>query len=69
MVKRTPLSAYKNIRTGGLIAAGVADDDELCVVKLLNPDDEVDIMARRGAVEACLRVRPADPDAVEKCLL
>ncbi len=44
LVKRTPLSAYKNIRQGGLIACGVADDDELCVVKLLNPEDYVDIM-------------------------
>jgi len=44
LIKRTPLSAYKNIRTGGLIACGVADDDELMVVKLLDPDDTVDVM-------------------------
>ncbi len=44
LIKRTPLSAYKNIRPGGLIACGVADDDELCVVKLLNPEDDVDIL-------------------------
>jgi DNA gyrase subunit A len=44
LVKRTPLSAYKNIRAGGLIACGVADDDCLRVVKLLNPEDHVDIM-------------------------
>ena len=44
LVKRTPLSAYRNIRQGGLIACGVADGDELCVVKLLEPDDDLDIM-------------------------
>lgn len=44
LIKRTPLSAYRNIRPGGLIACGVAEEDELCVVKLLNPDDEVDII-------------------------
>ena len=44
LVKRTPLSAFKNLRQGGLIACGVAEDDELCVVKLLNPEDEVDII-------------------------
>ena len=44
LTKRTALSAYKNIRPGGLIACGVAEDDELCVVKLLDPDDDVDII-------------------------
>ena len=44
LIKRTPLSAYKNVRQGGLIATGVADDDVLVVVKLLQPGDDVDIM-------------------------
>ena len=44
LIKRTPLSAYKNIRLGGLIACGVADEDELMTVKLLNPEDDVDVM-------------------------
>ncbi len=44
LIKRTPLSAYKNIRQGGLIACGVAEDDELITVTVLNPDDDVDVM-------------------------
>ncbi len=44
LVKRTALSAYKNIRMGGLIACGVADGDQVAVVKLMDPDDEVDVM-------------------------
>lgn len=60
LVKRTPLSAYKNVRTGGLIACGVADDDELMVVKLLDPDDAVDVMllTREGQ---CIRFPKAGP--------
>jgi len=60
LIKRTPLSAYKNIRTGGLIACGVADDDELMVVKLLDPDDAVDVMMlTRGG--QCIRFPKAGP--------
>jgi len=44
LVKRTPLTQFKNIRQGGLIACGVADDDELRVVKLLEPDGSEDII-------------------------
>jgi DNA gyrase subunit A len=60
LIKRTPLSAYKNIRTGGLIACGVADDDELMVVKLLDPDDAVDVMllTRDGQ---CIRFPKSGP--------
>ncbi len=60
LIKRTPLSAYKNIRQGGLIACGVAEDDELCIVKLLDPDDEVDIMilTQKGQ---CIRFPKAGP--------
>ncbi|MEQ1570131.1 MAG: DNA gyrase subunit A, partial [Myxococcota bacterium] len=50
LVKRTPLSAFANMRQGGLIACGVADDDELRLVKLLDPNDPLDIMmlSRKG---------------------
>jgi len=60
LIKRTPLSAYKNVRQGGLIAAGVADDDELVVVKLLDPGEDVDIMmlTRRGQ---CIRFPKEGP--------
>jgi DNA gyrase subunit A len=50
LVKRTPLSQYSNIRGGGLIACGVAEGDELRAVKLLDPDQDIDIMllSRQG---------------------
>lgn len=44
LVKRTKLKDYKNIRNGGLIACGVAEGDEVAIVRLMNPDDEVDVM-------------------------
>ena len=60
IVKRTPLSAYKNIRMGGLIACGVAEDDELCIVKLLDADDELDILLLTQAGQ-CIRFPKAGP--------
>lgn len=44
LVKRTPLSAYKNIRQGGLIATGVAEGDSLVAVQRLDGEAEVDVM-------------------------
>jgi len=60
LVKRTPLSAYKNIRMGGLIATGVAEDDVLRVVKLINPEDNVDIMIL-SLEGQCIRFPKAGP--------
>ena len=60
LVKRTPLSAYKNIRQGGLIACGVADGDDVAVVKLMNPDEEVDIFIMT-LLGQCIRIRKAGP--------
>jgi DNA gyrase subunit A len=44
IVKRTPLRDYRYIRQGGLIASGVAEDDELKVVRLIAGDEDVDVM-------------------------
>ncbi len=44
LVKRTPLSAFKNIRQGGLIATGVAEGDALVSVQKLHADEDVDVM-------------------------
>ncbi|MCB9679185.1 MAG: DNA gyrase subunit A [Alphaproteobacteria bacterium] len=44
LVKRTPLTAYRNIRQGGLIATGVAEGDSLVVVQKLEDGAEVDVM-------------------------
>jgi len=53
LVKRTPLSAYKNLRKGGMIACGVADEDELVVVrKLASLDGDVMLMSQKGK---CIR--------------
>ncbi|NCG20237.1 MAG: DNA gyrase subunit A [Rhodobacterales bacterium] len=60
LVKRTPLSAYKNIRNGGLIACGVADDDELCQVKLMGEEEDVDVMLLTANGQ-CIRFRRSGP--------
>jgi DNA gyrase subunit A len=60
LVKRTPLSAYKNIRLGGLIACGVAEDDEVSVVRLMNPEDEVDVLILTAGGQ-CIRFRKSGP--------
>jgi DNA gyrase subunit A len=44
IVKRTPLRAYRNLRSAGLIACGVADDDELVVVKLVHAGEQCSVM-------------------------
>ena len=40
-VKRTALSAYANIRTSGLIAVQIEEDDQLLAARLVREDDEV----------------------------
>lgn len=40
LIKRTELSAYRNLRQGGMRATGVADDDELLVVRVIEPEEE-----------------------------
>jgi DNA gyrase subunit A len=47
-VKRTPLSAYSNIRATGIIAVGLAPDDALLGAKVVQPDQDVIIGTARG---------------------
>jgi DNA gyrase subunit A len=47
-VKRTPLSAYSNIRATGIIAVGLAPDDELLGAKVVQPEQDVIIGTARG---------------------
>ncbi len=47
-VKRTPLDEYGNIRSGGIIASGLAKDDELFAAFLTEPDAELLIATRMG---------------------
>ncbi len=48
VVKKTALSAYGNVRTVGLNAMNVADDDEIIEVRITSGDDEVLIASRNG---------------------
>jgi len=52
LVKKTVLSAYKNIRANGIIAIRLNKDDELISVKLSNGDQTVIIASRNG--KACM---------------
>jgi DNA gyrase subunit A len=59
LIKRTPLSAYKNLRAGGMIAVGVADDDVLMVVRLVPSGDQCHVMLF-SALGKCIRFPWAD---------
>lgn len=48
LIKRTELSAYKNIRKNGLIAITLNEDDELAFAKLTNGSHELLIATRNG---------------------
>ncbi len=48
LVKRTPLSAYVNIRSNGIIAADVAEDDELLTVRLSDSQGHILLTTRGG---------------------
>jgi DNA gyrase subunit A len=44
LVKRTPLTAYKTMRSGGIIATGVAEGDALMTVAKLEDAEDLDVM-------------------------
>ena len=48
IVKRTALSAYKNVRKNGLIAIGLREGDELAGIKLTEGDSELFVATRNG---------------------
>ncbi len=48
LVKKTSLAAYKNVRSGGINAINVMQDDELIDVRLTSGDDQVVLATRRG---------------------
>ena len=60
IVKRTPLSEFENIRTGGKIAITLKEDDELIAVKKTNGSNEVMLATSDGRmirfVESEIRV-------------
>ena len=48
-IKRTPLSAYKNLRKGGLRAVGLDEGDEIAAAFLTEGDCHIMIATRNGA--------------------
>ncbi|QQK74165.1 DNA gyrase subunit A [Salicibibacter cibarius] len=48
IAKRTPLSAYANIRKGGLFAINIRDDDELHGVRLTDDASDVILGTKKG---------------------
>jgi len=48
IVKKTPVSAYSNPRSGGIIAIRINGDDSLIEVKLTSGHDEVVLVTRNG---------------------
>ena len=48
LAKKTPLSAYENIRSNGLIALSLRDGDELVRVLETSGDDDVLVVSRAG---------------------
>jgi len=49
IIKRTSLYAYKNVRKNGLIAIGLAEDDEIAGVRLTDGSCEVIVATKNGA--------------------
>ena len=48
LVKKTSLAAYRNVRSGGIHAISIVDDDELIDVRLTREDEEVILATARG---------------------
>ncbi|MCJ7843493.1 DNA gyrase subunit A [Lederbergia sp. NSJ-179] len=48
VIKRTPLSAFANIRTNGLIALGLRENDELISVKLTDGNKDIVVGTKNG---------------------
>ncbi|MFS0616051.1 DNA gyrase subunit A [Lederbergia ruris] len=48
VIKRTPVSAFANIRTNGLIALGLRENDELISVKLTDGNKDIIVGTKNG---------------------
>ncbi len=49
-IKRTELSAYRNVRKNGLIAIGLDDDDEIAGALLTEGEDNIFIATKKGMI-------------------
>ena len=47
-IKKTKMSQYENIRSNGLIAMGIREDDDLCAVFMTEGDDEIIVGTHNG---------------------
>ena len=58
-IKRTPLTAYRNIRKGGLIAIGLDEGDEIAGVRMTDGTNQLIVATRNGMAlrmeESCIR--------------
>ena len=54
MVKKTSLAAYRHIRTNGIKAVGIRDDDELITVRKTDGEKEIFLATRQGK---CIRFK------------
>ena len=61
IIKRTPISEYKNVRKNGLIAISLRDDDELIDVKATDGDDEFLLVTKDGM---CIRFAGSDARSI-----
>ena len=56
-VKKTPLSAFSNIRSAGIIAISLREGDELIDVKQTNADNDIFLVSKKGM---CIRFKETD---------
>ena len=47
-IKKTPLSAFANPKSNGIIAMGIRDDDDVIAAEVTDGDDEAILATRRG---------------------
>jgi DNA gyrase subunit A len=57
IVKKTPLSEFKNIRKNGLVAINIRENDELIEVKTTDADSEIFLVTKKGM---CIRFKETD---------
>ncbi|MBR6045107.1 MAG: DNA gyrase subunit A [Ruminococcus sp.] len=62
-IKRTPLSAYRNVRKNGLIAIGLDEGDEIAGVRMTGGDDQLIIATHKGMA---IRVEEQDIRAMSR---
>ena len=56
-VKKTPLRAFSNIRSAGIIAISLREGDELIDVKQTNADNDIFLVSKKGM---CIRFKETD---------